>query len=129
MSAVIYEKDLTAMKYAILVSGRHDRVVREIAADLQVGVQQLRRYIIRHFDMMLMENIPARYEAGKKDDSLMEPVARELGMELYTRYIPLFGKKQIEPVIDEVEMLVAEGKPEEEAIRIGKAMLGEVLSR
>jgi energy-converting hydrogenase A subunit M len=129
MSTTIYEKDLVAMKYAILVSSRHDRVVREIADDLQVGVQQLRRYIIEHFDMMLMENIPARYEAGQKDDSLDEPVARELGMELYTRYIPLFTKKQIEPVIDEVEMLVTEGKPVNEAIRVGKAILGEVLSR
>jgi energy-converting hydrogenase A subunit M len=129
MSTTIYEKDLTAMKYAILVSSRHDRVVREIAADLQVGVQQLRRYIIEHFDMMLMENIPARYEAGKKDDSVEEPIARELGMELYTRYVPLFAKKQIGPVIDEVEMLVAEGKPEKEAIRVGKAILGEVLIR
>ena len=129
MSTTIYEKDLTAMKYAILVSSRHDRVVREIAADLEVGVQQLRRYIIEHFDMMLMENIPARYEAGKEDDSVEEPIARELGMELYTRYVPLFARKQIEPVIDEVEMLIAEGKPEKEAIQRGKAILGEELSR
>ena len=60
MSGYLYEKDLVAMKYAILISTRHDRLVREIAGDLGISPQNLRRYMIERFDMILMENLPAR---------------------------------------------------------------------
>ncbi len=65
MTGYLYEKDLSAMKYAILTSTRHDQVVRSIAAELNIRQIKLRKLMMDHFDMMLLENLPARYDQGR----------------------------------------------------------------
>lgn len=88
VSGYLYEKDLVAMKYAILISTRHDRLVREIAGDLGISPQNLRRYMIERFDMILMENLPARYEAGKAETGNDAPLADALGRVIHPVYPP-----------------------------------------
>ena len=60
MTSGFYEQDLISQKYRILIAIRHDRIIRQIAADLGIGLQDLRRYIMEHCDMILLENLPAR---------------------------------------------------------------------
>jgi hypothetical protein len=124
----LYEKDLVGMKYSILISSRHDALVREIARDLGVGVQQLRKYLIENFDMMLLENLPARYDAGKQDPDDDDEEAKMLGRALYTRYIPLFSREDINFALGRMDTWISEGIPPDEAIRKGKKVLGEVIT-
>lgn len=128
MTAYLYEKDLIGMKYAILISRRHDTMVREIARDLGVGVQQLRKYLIENFDMILLENMPARYEAGKQDPDDDDDEAKMLGRALYTRYIPLFSGDTINRALDQIDTWISEGIPLDEAVVKGKKMLGKVIT-
>jgi hypothetical protein len=128
VTAYLYEKDLVGMKYAILISRRHDAMVREIALDLGVGVQQLRRYLIENFDMILLENMPARYEAGKQDPDDDDDEAKMLGRALYTRYIPLFSGDAVNRALDRIDTWISEGMPLEDAVVKGKKMLGEVIT-
>jgi hypothetical protein len=124
----LYEKDLVAMKYSILISCRHDAMMREIALDLGVGVQQLRRYMIEHFDMILLENLPARYEAGKQDPDDDDDEAKMLGRALYTRYIPLFSRDDINHALNRIDAWISEGTPVDEAVVKGKKVLGAVIT-
>lgn len=127
MSRYLYEKDLVAMKYAILISTRHDRLVREIARDLGMSHQNLRKYMIDRFDMILMENLPARYEAGKAEIGNDAPLADALGRVLYTRYIPLLERETMNGILEQVRAMIEEGVPQEEAVARGKKMIGEEL--
>ena len=127
MSRYLYEKDLVAMKYAILISTRHDRVVREIAHDLGMSHQNLRKYMIDRFDMILMENLPARYEAGKAEIGNDAPLADALGRVLYTRYIPLLERETMNGILEQVRAMITQGVPQEEAVTRGKKMIGEEL--
>jgi energy-converting hydrogenase A subunit M len=89
MTTYLYEKDLVPQKYRILVAQRHDTLVRKIAAELDIPVQELRRYLIDHLDMILLENLPARAEMADSFADRDDPVARELGREKYTRYLQM----------------------------------------
>lgn len=129
MSGYLYEKDLVAMKYAILISTRHDRLVREIAGDLGISPQNLRRYMIERFDMILMENLPARYEAGKAETGNDAPLADALGRVMYTRYIPLLERENMNSILGRVREMIANGTPQEEAVSRGKRMIGEEIRR
>src|SRR5690606_15753933 len=93
MTEPLYEKDLTSMKYAILTSRRHDRMVHEIATDLALPQLRVRRYIMDHFDMLLLENLPARYERGKMEENDSPEPERSLGARLYTRAVPLIREE------------------------------------
>ncbi|MBP1929256.1 hypothetical protein J2741_001803 [Methanolinea mesophila] len=128
MTAYLYEKDLVGMKYSILISCRHDAMVRAIALDLGVGVQQLRKHLIEHFDMILLENLPARYEAGKKDPDDDDEEAKMLGRALYTKYIPLFSGNEINRALDRIDTWISEGIPADEAVMKGKKFLGTVIT-
>jgi hypothetical protein len=127
MTRYLYEKDLVAMKYAILISTRHDRLVREIARDLGMSHQNLRKYMIDRFDMILMENLPARYEAGKAEIGNDAPLADALGRVLYTRYIPLLERETMNGILEQVRAMIVQGVPQEEAVARGKKMIGEEL--
>lgn len=128
MTRYLYEKDLVAMKYAILISTRHDQVVREIARDLGMSHQQLRKYMIEKFDMILMENLPARYEAGCAETGNDAPLADALGRSLYTRYVPLLERDNMNAILERVRDMIAGGTPEDEAVSRGKKMIGEEIS-
>jgi energy-converting hydrogenase A subunit M len=127
MSQWIYEQDLISQKYRILIAIRQDRIIRQIAADLGVGLQELRRYIIEHCDMILLENLPARYEAALVAAGDTDPVARAVGRELYTTYIPLVPAGVMENIYRKTAAKVQSGTSFEEAVAEGRAMVKEAM--
>jgi energy-converting hydrogenase A subunit M len=120
MTGYIFEQDLRGMKYAILVSPRHDRTVNEIAEDLGLGVQALRKYLIARLDMILLENLPARYEAGLLRGDPDDPVAKALGRSLFTKYVPLVDSEDMERVYEWVRNAIDLGMPAGDAVSRGK---------
>lgn len=127
MSEWIYEQDLISQKYRILITIRHDRIIRQIATDLGIGLQDLRRYIIEHFDMILLENLPARYEEAVSARGDEDPVARAVGRGLYTTYIPLIPAGVMENIYQKTLVKVQSGTPFEEAVAEGRAMVKEAM--
>jgi energy-converting hydrogenase A subunit M len=115
------------MKYAILVSTRHDQVVREISGILRIPVQQTRRILIEEMDMILLENLPARYQASRDQTDPKDRVATALGSEVLTRAIPILDKGTMETVIRRVKDMVSGGMAEERAIDAGREMLRRVV--
>jgi len=125
----LYEKDLVPQKYRILAGSRHDSLVRKIAAELDIPVQELRRYLIEHLDMILLENLPARAEMadtyGDKDDT----VARALGREKYTRYLQIISDAAMESIFLAVNDRVRTGTAMQDAIAYGREKVREELRR
>ena len=66
-------------------------------AELDIPVQELRKYLIDHLDMMLLENLPARAEMADTHADRDDPVARALGREKYSRYLRSFPMPQWNP--------------------------------
>jgi energy-converting hydrogenase A subunit M len=127
MTGFMYEKDLSSMKYTILSSTRHDRMVREIAAELDIPQTRLRKLIMERFDMMLLENLPARYDQGKISRGTENPVEKELGAGLYTRAIPLIGSSEMDQITELVRTMIQEGRSEQEAVTAGRKMIRDVI--
>lgn len=127
MTQWIYEQDLISQKYRILVSTRHDRIIRQIAADLGIGLQDLRKFIMEHCDMILLENLPARYEAALAAACDTDPVARAIGRELYTTSIPLVPPDIMENINQKIAAKVQSGTSFEEAVAEGRAMVREAM--
>ena len=127
MSRWIYEQDLISQKYRILIAMRHDRIIRQIAADLGIGLQDLRKYFIEHCDMILLENLPARYEAALAAGDNGDPVGRAVGRELYTTYIPLVQIHVMDAIYRHVDAQVKSGVSLEAATASGRAMIRTVI--
>jgi energy-converting hydrogenase A subunit M len=127
MTGFLYEKDLSAMKYAILTSTRHDRLVREIAAELAIPQIRLRKRMMDRFDMLLLENLPARYDQGKIARMTENPIEKELGAGLYTRAVPLISRSEMDLICDRVQALIREGSAKEEAALAGRNMIRDVI--
>jgi hypothetical protein len=127
MTQWIYEQDLVFQKYRILIAVRHDRIIRQIAADLGIGLQDLRTYIIEHFDMILLENMPARYEAALSASGDMDPVARAVGRNLYSLYLPLVPAGVMEEIYQKTAAKVQSGASFEDAVAEGRAMMREAM--
>ena len=126
MSTYLYEKDLTSQKFAILASPRHDRMVREIADDLGVKATRLRRYMMDRFDMILMENLPARYEQAKKEAGTLHDT--QIGASLYSRAVPLVDEERMEEIVAIVYQILRKNVPEAEAVATGKKMIRELIA-
>jgi energy-converting hydrogenase A subunit M len=129
MTTYLYEKDLVPQKYRILVAQRHDTLVRKIAAELDITVQELRKYLIDHLDMILLENLPARAEMADSFADQDDPVARELGREKYTRYLQLLSDAAMESIFHAVSDRVRTGTPVKDAIAYGREKIREELRR
>lgn len=129
MTTYLYEKDLVPQKYRILVANRHDTLVRKIAVELDIPVQELRRYLIEHLDMMLLENLPARAEMADVHADQDDPVARELGREKYTRYLQILPDVTMESIFHAVSDRVHAGIAMEDAIAYGRVRIREELRR
>ena len=119
MTGFLYEKDLSAMKYAILTSTRHDRMVREIAAELEIPQIKLRKWMMDRFDMILLENLPARYDQGKIARGSEDPVLKEIGAGLYTRAVPLISTSEMDRIYERVQTLIREGSSERRLLSQG----------
>jgi hypothetical protein len=129
VTTYLYEKDLVPQKYRILVALRHDTLVRNIAAELEIPVQELRKYLIEHLDMMLLENLPARAEMADAHADPNDPVARALGKEKYTLYLQIVSNAAMESIFHAVSDRGRTGVPVQEAIWYGRAQIREELRR
>lgn len=127
MTGFLYEKDLSAMKYAILTSTRHDRMVREVAAELEIPQIKLRKWMMDRFDMILLENLPARYDQGKRGRGDENAVLKNIGAGLYTHAIPLVSSSEMDRITERVQTLIREGRSEEEAAIAGRNMIRDVI--
>ena len=126
---LLYEKDLRPFKFRILMSSRHEALLRLLAARLGVQVQVLRKRMIELFDMQLLENLPARYDAAEGLPESSDPIDIALGMDLFTRIIPLLDAGVATEIRRNVDALLAKGSSVEEAVRAGHAMMKEALLR
>jgi len=129
MSRYLYQNDLSSMKLAILASTRHDRMVREIASELGIPQIRLRKRMMDRFDMLLLENLPARYEQGMREREQAPQPGRELGAGIYTRAVPLIFEDDMDAIAGKVRLMIAEGRPPEEAVEAGRAMIRELITR
>lgn len=129
MSGYLYQNDLSSMKLAILASTRHDRMVREIASELGIPQIRLRKRMMDRFDMLLLENLPARYEQGMREREQVPRPGRELGAGIYTRAVPLILEDDMDAIAGKVRLMIAEGRPHEEAVEAGRAMIRELITR
>jgi len=121
----LYEKDLRMMKYHILQSPRHMSLVSRLADNLGMRVPDLQKAMIRRCDMAYLENLPARYETwtekGDRDDEL----ARAIGCELYTRYVPLVDPGKMQELYLKVKKMADESGSPQEAASAGIRMIRE----
>jgi len=129
VTTYLYEKDLVPQKYRILVAPRHDTLVRKICAELDFPVQELRKYLIEHLDMMLLENLPARAEMADAYADCDDPVARALGREKYTRYLQLLPDGTMEHIFREVSDRIRTGTSLDDAIASGRIRIREELRK
>jgi hypothetical protein len=127
MSGYIFERDLSSLKYAILASTRHDRMVREIADELGIPQLRLRRYIMERFDMLLMENLPARYEEGKRRTAETPLPERDLRAHLYSHAVPLIDEEVMDRIVSRVKRMMENGTPEKEAVSAGRTLIREAI--
>jgi hypothetical protein len=129
MTTYLYENDLVPQKYRILVAHRHDTLVRKIALELDIPVQELRRYLIEHLDMILLENLPAKAEMADAYADQDNPVARALGREKYTLYLQILPGAAMESILHAVSDRVRAGTSVEDAIAYGRVKIREALQR
>ena len=123
---ILYEKDLRAMKFNILTSTRHHRVVQELAARLGLPVQELRRHLIRRLDMQHLENLPARYDAWVVSGD-GDPLERALAADFLTRSVPLLPTDATGAILSEVRRMADGGGDREAALSLGRAKILEVI--
>jgi hypothetical protein len=127
VTTYLYEQDLLTQKYRILTALRHDRLVRQIAQELDIPVQELRRYLIDHLDMIQLENLPARAEMAEAHADPDNPVARALGREKYSTYLRILNGAAIDAIFRDVSARVHAGTPADDAVRQGRAQIREAL--
>jgi energy-converting hydrogenase A subunit M len=77
--------------------------------------------------MMLLENLPARYDQGKISRGTENPIEKGLGAGLYTRAIPLISSGEMDRITDLVRSLIKEGRSEQEAVTAGRKMIRDVI--
>ncbi|NYT06381.1 MAG: DUF1959 domain-containing protein [Methanomicrobiales archaeon] len=122
---LLYEKNLRTMQYNILTSTRHDAVVVAIAERYGLKKQEVRRIMMERMDMILLENMPARYDAWRDAGDEGDRIAKGLGCDLVTRFLPLMGRSAADRICSEAREEIARGTPEEDALKSGRARMGE----
>ncbi|MDD1672277.1 MAG: DUF1959 domain-containing protein [Methanomicrobiales archaeon] len=126
---LLYEKDLRPFKFRILMSSRHEALLRALAARFGVSVPVIRKRMIERFDMQLLENLPARYEAAEQMSEGSDPVDKALGVELFTRVIPLLDPGVMDEIRHRVGVLIKDGSSVEDAVMAGHTLVKEALFR
>jgi hypothetical protein len=114
-----YERDLTAMKYAIVKGVYHAKIVLVMAEDLLIQPFQLRKHLIATLDMITLESLAPRYDTAR---TIEEPdeVKKALGYELYTKYIPIIPQPVMDQAVIQAKKLIQDGYYEPDAITAAK---------
>ena len=97
----IYERDLYGMKFAILKSPYHKKVVTACADLLGIPPMKLRRLLIENLDMMMLESLAVRYDSWRERGDKEGGIRREIGYELFTAYIPIISPDVMEEAMQE----------------------------
>ncbi|MEA2035680.1 MAG: DUF1959 domain-containing protein [Euryarchaeota archaeon] len=129
MTKYLYEKDLRKMKLNILVSPLHDRLVRTVADLYNISRQEMRKQLMEKCDMILLENLPTRYDDWIKNADEGSLVQEAVGYNLMTKYIPIINKSDMNEVLMEIQARISEGMQEELAVTEGKIMIRELILR
>ncbi|MCX6694213.1 MAG: DUF1959 domain-containing protein [Methanomicrobiales archaeon] len=124
---LLYEKDLRGMKYNVLTSIRHDRVVREIASICGISPQVIRRALIAKLDMIQLENLPARYEASRNAAGGADPLVHAVCGDLLTQAVPLLATTDIDQVRGMVRDAISSGTPEPDAAIAARPYLARLI--
>jgi energy-converting hydrogenase A subunit M len=74
---LLYERDLQPMKLEVLKGTRQDAAVTALAGRLGISRQRMRRILIRHCDMLTLENLGPRTEAA---DAAGDPIQNALSL-------------------------------------------------
>jgi energy-converting hydrogenase A subunit M len=122
----LYEKDLRMMKLRILQSPRHAAVVVAIAERYGLSKQETRKILMSRCDMILLENLPARYEeAVRVEEEVHDPDTAALGALVITKAIPLVDRAVMDAAIVTIR---SAGKTErEEAVSAAIAAIREAI--
>ena len=128
MTDLVYERNLTSMKFAILKGVYHAKLVLMMAEDLNIQPHQLRKHLIETLDMITLESIAPRYDVAK---TCIEPdeIKKALGYDLYTRYIPIIPIEVMDEACRTAKKMVQDGYYEPDAIIAAKQYISiEVFS-
>ena len=96
---LVYERDLFGMKFAILKSPHHKKVITACADMLGVPPMKLRRLLIENLDMMMLESLAVRYDSWSEQGDKEGGIKREIGYELFTTYIPVISFEIMEEAL------------------------------
>lgn len=122
----LYEKDLRMMKLRILQSPRHAAVVDAIAGRYGLSRQEMQRILMERCDMILLENLPARYDAATTvEDEQHDPDAAALGTIVLTKAVPLVTRAVMDAAITAVRS--ADQEERDEAMAAAIAMIRKAI--
>jgi len=127
MVEYLYEKDLRGMQFNILASTRHEWVIAELSSRYGVRKPEIRSRLIERLDMILLENLPARYEVWLDHGDGEDPIARELGVELLTVYIPLVEDTRMQDIAHDTRVRIVEDGAHDDALAEGLARVREMI--
>lgn len=97
----IYERDLYGMKYSILKSPYHKKVVTACAEILGIPPMKMRRLLIENLDMLMIESLGARYDSWMTRGDTEGGMRREIGYELFTSFIPVISRDIMQQSFEE----------------------------
>ena len=100
----VYERDLFGMKYAILKSPYHKKVITTCAEILDIPPMKMRQILIEQLDMMMLESIIARYDSWTLNGDKEPGIRKNIGYELFTRYIPIIPEPVMEMAVTTAEI-------------------------
>jgi hypothetical protein len=114
-----YERDLTAMKYAILKGPYHAKIILTLAEELGIQPHRLRKHLIATLDMITLESMGPRYDSAQTFDEPDE-IKRTLNYELFTRFIPVIPVSVMDQAVLLAKKQIHEGYYEPDAIITAK---------
>lgn len=128
MTEFIYEKDLTNMKFRILSSPFHSKMIDMLSKKYNVRPSRLKKTLMENFDMSYLENLPARYNVWKSEAE-EGSLEYAVGAKLFVEYIPMLGEKDAEAVLEKVESLIESGGDRDAAVAAGRDEIAGMIWR
>jgi len=120
----IYTRDLSEMKYAILKSPYHKKVILECAGMLNIPPMKMRRILIDRLDMLTLESIGARFESWINNANGKEGFTIRSGSQLFGMYIPVIPEEKMKLI----EKQALDTKSDEEGINLFRHLVSEEMT-